>query len=95
MDEYISKSIAVEELENLRQQYNMHDDCDELVASKCKNAVSELPAADVAPVVHAEWIDSPDKLIKMCSYCKADWGVFDNETYRFEFCPNCGAKMYL
>lgn len=40
MAEYISKSLAVEELENLRQQYEMHDDCDELVASKCKNAVN-------------------------------------------------------
>lgn len=51
MMEYISKQLAVEELENLRQQYEMHDDCDELVARKCKNAVSALPAADVAPVV--------------------------------------------
>lgn len=51
MMEYISKQLAVEELENLRQQYEMSDDCDELVARKCKNAVSELPAADVVPVV--------------------------------------------
>lgn len=48
MDEYINKQLAVEELENLRQQYEIHDDCDELVARKCKNAVLELPAADVA-----------------------------------------------
>lgn len=52
--------------ENLRQQYEMHDDCDELVARKCKNAVSALPAADVVPVVrcnecrHHE--DEPEKL---------------------------------
>ena len=51
MAEYISKQLAVEELENLRQQYEMHDDCDELVARKCKTAVVALPAADVVPVV--------------------------------------------
>lgn len=51
MDEYISKRIAVEELENLRQYYKMHDDCEELVAKKCKKAVSALPAADVVPLV--------------------------------------------
>ena len=53
MDEYISKRLAIEELENLRQQYEMHDDCDELVARKCKNAVSALPSADVVTVIHA------------------------------------------
>ena len=52
MMEYISKQLAVEELENLRQFYEMNDDCDELVARKCKNAVAALPVADVAPVVH-------------------------------------------
>lgn len=51
MMEYISKQLAVEELENLRQQCEMRDDCDELVARKCKNAVSALPAADVVEVV--------------------------------------------
>lgn len=64
MMEYISKQLAIEELENLRQQYEMHDDCDELVARKCKNAVSALPAADVAPVVRC----------RECEHWK-DWGA--------------------
>lgn len=46
-----------------------------------------------APVQNGEWIDTPDNTTKICSYCKADWNVFDNETYRFYFCPNCGAIM--
>lgn len=64
MMEYISKQIAVEELENLRQQYEMHDDCDELVVRRCKNAVSALPAADVVPAV----------LCRECKHWK-DWGA--------------------
>ena len=52
--EYISKQLAVEELENLRQFYEMNDDCDELVARKCKNAVAALPVADVVPVVRCQ-----------------------------------------
>lgn len=51
MSEYINRELAVQELEVLRQEYEMHDDCDELVARRCRNAVSALPAADVAPVV--------------------------------------------
>ena len=64
----------------------------EYIADACK-ATKTAPAADVAPVVHGEWIDSPDGTATICSYCKADWNVFDNDTYRFNYCPNCGAKM--
>lgn len=28
-----------------------------------------------------------------CSECLAKFSVIDNETERFKFCPNCGAKM--
>lgn len=28
-----------------------------------------------------------------CSECLAKFGVIDNETERFDFCPNCGANM--
>lgn len=51
MKEYIEKSFATQELEVLRQEYEMHDDCDELVARRCLDTISDLPAADVAPVV--------------------------------------------
>lgn len=54
MKEYIERAFAVQELEVLRQAYEMHDDCDELVARRCRNAVSALPAADVAPVIRCE-----------------------------------------
>lgn len=64
----------------------------ECIADACK-AIKTAPAADVAPVVHGEWIDIPDGTETICSYCKASWNVFDNDTYRFNYCPNCGAKM--
>ena len=54
--------------------------------------LDEMPAADVAPVVHARWIERSDKGIismthpYMCSRC---WRVeMDKEPY-----CNCGAKM--
>ena len=60
----------------------------------CKRALDRL-GDYVAPVKHGKWIDSPDGTTTICSYCKADWNVFDNDTYRFSYCPNCGAKMDL
>ena len=73
MAEYIDKNLAVEELENLRQQYEMHDDCDELVARSCKNAILELPVSVVVSVVR-------------CQECKhfTMWGGKD----KAHFCSN-------
>lgn len=51
MKEYIERALAVQELEVLRQEYEMHDDCDELVARRCRDAISALPAADVVEVI--------------------------------------------
>ena len=54
MKEYIERAVAVQELEVLRQEYEMHDDCDELVARRCRDALSAVPAADVAEVVRSK-----------------------------------------
>ena len=51
------------------------------------------PTIDAMPVVRGEWIENPTKDSVICSYCYADWNIFDNDTYRFQHCPNCGAKM--
>lgn len=54
MKEYIERAVAVQELEVLRQEYEMHDDCDDLVARRCRDALSAVPAADVAEVVRCK-----------------------------------------
>ena len=51
--------------------------------------ISELPAADVAEVVHGRWIASHDEFCT-CSICKYPVYVGWNQT---NYCPNCGAKM--
>lgn len=50
-----------------------------------------LPAADVAPVVHGRW-DSMDgyKTRMVCSMC--GWDVPEYGKF-YSYCPNCGAKM--
>ena len=62
--------------------------------------ISELPTADVAEVVHGEWLRSDDDWNSLttiqCSLCSEEWCF---ETYddvsllNYKYCPNCVAKM--
>lgn len=98
MSEYINRALAVQELEVLRQEYEMHDDCDELVARRCRNAVSALPAADVAPV-NGRWVeyDGADAGLHYCSECKGQAFNYEENGEVIEvlskWCPHCGALM--
>ena len=57
--------------------------------------VDFTPAADVAPVVHGEWIDKgefyPPCHDYKCSVCKKSERMAEHK--HFLFCPNCGADM--
>lgn len=54
--------------------------------------VRNLPAADVAPVVHARWIriNNENEQIIKCSACGYPVSYFWGRT---PYCPSCGAKM--
>lgn len=51
---------------------------------------SEIPAADVAPVVHGRWVDA-GRGIKACSNC--NHGIKEHMACANHYCLNCGAKM--
>lgn len=56
-----------------------------------------LPAADVAPVVHARWEPREDAPgFVRCSACR-DCNVYDDwlDGKKWQYCPQCGAKMDL
>ena len=62
----------------------------------CKEIIKKIPAADVAPVRHGEWIvcGDGDNVPWMCSHC----GKTTAHKYKVmygKYCPNCGAKMDL
>ena len=61
-------------------------------------AIDLMPAADVAPVVHGQWIDVGERYddydecfysVFKCSNC----GTTKEEYPTSNYCPNCGAKM--
>jgi predicted amidophosphoribosyltransferase len=41
--------------------------------------------------VRGEWIEHEDEM--ECPQCGYFWNYCDNDTERFNYCPNCGAKM--
>ncbi len=52
----------------------------------------EVPAADVASVVHGRWIPTEHPFMNECEDC-SNCGyrtVYGND---YPYCPNCGAKM--
>lgn len=64
--------------------------------------VAEAPAADVVERKKGEWIGFPesfkfehiyDRDAIVCPFCEESWNIVDNDTERFNFCPNCGADM--
>lgn len=87
-DEYISREAALMKL--------MQDGC----SAKNLQSISDMPAADVAEVVHGEWLRSDDDWNSLttiqCSSCGEEW-CFETDDdvslLNYKHCPNCGAKM--
>lgn len=68
-------------------------------AYAAEQLLDEIPAADVAPVVHGrdvyKWHKEGHCEFK-CSVCGAWAGIIEGGTLDggyFDYCPNCGAKM--
>jgi len=99
MAEYIEREAVYAEAcrgcirhgENIGECYS-EEPCQKLI-----EAFAIAPAADVAPVVHGEWRRSEDGEF-VCVNCKQvkvshDMLSFFLSTERWNYCPNCGAKM--
>lgn len=55
--------------------------------------IRQLPAADVATVVHSRWIETKDQNKKRCGRCDVIHLIAQYPNGNANFCPNCGAKM--
>ena len=49
---------------------------------------------ETAEPKHGRWIEYVNSHCE-CPFCHSEWSFFDNETERFDYCPNCGSKMDL
>ena len=99
MDEYIKREQVLKLLESA-QAWNWSMDT-------LHGEIQALPAEDVAPIVHAKWIDlymtetdSCGEVIReekdiyfMCSNCECIYSK--RHSCQGEFCARCGAKIDL
>lgn len=101
MDEYIKQEAAIREIEQINPvdygamwDYEAHHYAGECLRD-CKEAIENIPAADVAPVVHGRWVSVAGKRDRICSRCLRNepYKNADDNAEVFEFCPHCGAKM--
>lgn len=102
MSDYISREAAVK----IAQKYGLANgsalgrrtglaDC---IAIE----IEGLPAADVEPVRHGEWLRTDDDWSSLvtiqCSACGGEWCFEVDEDVHlpgYNYCPGCGCKMDL
>ena len=95
MAEYIKKEDIEQKIQDGLNNLVLGHDAIEVLGM-----IYEMPTADVAPVRHGRWIESPRLYYGAkqyeCSLCYSD--TFWNKhsiTEKYPRCPNCGAKMDL
>lgn len=91
--EYIER-VDVKAMISLYEEWKCPPTSEALRAvSDIMREVHEIPAADVAPVVHGEWCKDGDWLV--CLNCESEINVKNSlgVENKKNYCPNCGAKM--
>ena len=85
--DYISRQAAIDTIS--MDGINCHEELVDIWA------IERIPAADVVPVVHGQWIRSKytddDLRYNDYSYCCNRCGKIVN--FEENYCPKCGAKM--
>ena len=87
-DEYISREKTLALLKSLGSRDYRREKGTIQDAIKMISSSAYTPAADVAPVVHGQWMEEDG--VQICSNCGEEhcW-----DEYRAPFCDNCGARM--
>ena len=97
MAEYIDREAAVKAFNNFDAGRADSPPFTLLTPEEFAEYLYEIPAADVAPVVHGEWylLDDCANAGLYCSVCsrRVHREEFAYKKLRSKYCPHCGAKM--
>lgn len=93
MADYMERETAIKAIEKADCAV-IADDAESCKTDYLREIIKSVPAADVAPVVHAEWVvcGDGDNVPWMCSHC----GKTTAHKYKVmygKYCPHCWAKM--
>ena len=90
MAKYINSADVID----IIQKY--FDETDLSALSDAAKEINLLQSADVAPVVHGEWVWNTKGLFPkpLCSRCNYEpYRASNHNSDLPNYCPNCGAKM--
>lgn len=100
MAEYIEREAAVTVCDKqYKECLRKSDFCGDTVAWNICADIKAIPAADVAPVVHARWDDSGrytfpgGSTAVRCTKCGCALTESEYHLQNWNYCPVCGAKM--
>lgn len=88
MAEYINRSVAIARTIKLECEAQ----CPGMDFVEIRRMLSNIQAADVAPVVHGRWKYYQKQGIAVCNKCSFERKL-DDDFGRAVSCPNCGARM--
>lgn len=95
MDEYIEREEIRRAYEKLTRSYVNGNPY--IADWRFDEMIEKLPAAGVAPVRHARWVDNHCTACGMMPMGDEMWKLCDFEPPRFErfmdYCPSCGCLM--
>lgn len=93
MTKYIELEAAINEFDYRSQFYDAEWGNKRFAPDDVETIIRSVPAADVAPIVHAQWLyflSSWENIEYLqCSNCKKNI----KGKYKYKYCPHCGAKM--
>lgn len=98
MAEYIKREAAIKAIE--KADYTLiANDADSCKADYLREIIESVPAADVVPVVHGEWVRPHWRNSNFCYDCSVCGNEVMHQEYRwrdkkiYPICPWCGSKM--
>ncbi len=94
MTEYIDRESLLREFDEL-EPYEEYES-EHALWLDMRMEVINAPAADVAPVVHGQWITEFDDLGWLkhtCTVCGYTKRTDVHVSLGWNYCPNCGARM--
>ena len=87
MGDYISRDMAIARLTKVEVTNRL------ATMTDAKREIAEMPAADVAPVVHTRWahLGGDEWCCPVCGFVITTEGSWDKPTKKY--CEDCGAMM--
>lgn len=103
-DEYIEREAATTlfaracgECKEACEEFDgFYADCNQCLLHGVLKEFAAIPAADVAPVVHARWVEDGDNQPMSCDKCYCCSNCHGNRRFEWQlkpFCEDCGADM--